>query len=919
MTATNFPEFNAAVTELTTKVSTLLGDVATMQSIANVQVAVDQAAAASTSAEQAATSASAAASSEASATTSKNASAASATKAGQWAENAENVTVETGKYSAKHHAIKSAASATSAASSATTATTKASEASTSATNAGSSATKASQWAENAENTAVETGKYSAKHHALKAAASATSASSSASTATTKAGEAATSATNAANSAATATTKASEASTSATNAAASASTATTKATEASTSATTAGVKATEASNSATSASTSSTKAGQWAENAENVAVETGKYSAKHHAIKAAASASAAAASQSSASTSAGTATTKAGEAATSATNAAASATSAGTSATTATTKASEAATSATNAATSATNAASSASSAQAHANNAAAVVTGGTATLLPAAGKIPLSDADGKIDLQWLGQDAAARIGMIAQQINHIGTPGAVGFGVGICPTLTAGFSALAGTYALGSDEYGNYRYQDGSIMVWVPAFYYRIGHVDAPNYARDGANAVEIRPLQAFADRAAAAAAGFALHRAFIDGGEIVPGFMYDKYRCSNNAGIASSIKNGAPLSSSSAHNPFSGLNGAPANNYGGAFAAAKTRGAQFFPASRFMRSALALLAMAHGQAANTAASCAWFDANRVINFPKGNNNNAFKDANDSSVTYTHDGYASGNSGLTGSGVPFAKTTHNGQACGIADLNGNMYTIEPGLTCVAASKSITAATQANPVALTVAGHGLATGAVVMITSVGGMTQINDRLFTVTVVDANTVTLDGVDGTAFSAYTSGGSLTSGQFYIAKEATRFKDFTGGASLATDHFGPTGVAAMMEPFAPAFRTDYPNNGFTQRFGAAAAQVLAPATAGAGWQLAGLGLPKALGSSTAGTSLFGSDYFYQYIRNELCLLSGAYWLHGSGAGPWTVFCNDTRTYSYAYVGLCLASYPVRPSGSEG
>lgn len=41
MTATNFPEFNAAVTELTTKVSTLLGDVATMQSVANVQVAVD--------------------------------------------------------------------------------------------------------------------------------------------------------------------------------------------------------------------------------------------------------------------------------------------------------------------------------------------------------------------------------------------------------------------------------------------------------------------------------------------------------------------------------------------------------------------------------------------------------------------------------------------------------------------------------------------------------------------------------------------------------------------------------------------------------------------------------------------------------------------------------------------------------------
>jgi hypothetical protein len=79
---------------------------------------------------------------QATATTKAAEAAASSTKAGQWAENAENVTVETGKYSAKHHAIKAAASATSASGSASTATTKASEASTSATNAASSATSA---------------------------------------------------------------------------------------------------------------------------------------------------------------------------------------------------------------------------------------------------------------------------------------------------------------------------------------------------------------------------------------------------------------------------------------------------------------------------------------------------------------------------------------------------------------------------------------------------------------------------------------------------------------------------------------------------------------------------------------------------------------------------------------------------------
>lgn len=386
MTATNFPEFNAAVTELTTKVSTLLGDVAEMQSVANVQVAVDKAAEASASATEAAASEAAAASSAASATSSKDSASASATKAGQWAEANEGEAVEAGKYSAKHHAIKAAASASSASASATTATTKAGEASTSAASSASSAGVASS-------------------KAGEAAASAN-------TASTKAGEAATSATNAANSATTATTKASEASTSATNAAASASTATTKATEASTSATTAGVKATEASNSATSASTSSTKAGQWAENAENVAVETGKYSAKHHAIKAAASASAAAASQSSASTSAGTATTKAGEAATSATNAA-------NSAATATTKASEAATSATNAANANTAAQSAKAAAEAARDEAVTAASSLTGTLSEL----------GSVDLSS-GAYPATPTSASFWKVTVGGTVGGVDYGVG---------------------------------------------------------------------------------------------------------------------------------------------------------------------------------------------------------------------------------------------------------------------------------------------------------------------------------------------------------------------------------------------------------------------------------------------------------------------------------------------------------
>jgi len=43
------------------------------------------------------------------------------------------------------------------------------------------------------------------------------------------------------------------------------------------------------------------------------------------------------------------------------------------------------------------------------NDAAAVVTGGTATLIPEAGKIPLADANGQVDHNWLGGEYIAHL------------------------------------------------------------------------------------------------------------------------------------------------------------------------------------------------------------------------------------------------------------------------------------------------------------------------------------------------------------------------------------------------------------------------------------------------------------------------------------------------------------------------------
>lgn len=65
----------------------------------------------------------------------------------------------------------------------------------------------------------------------------------------------------------------------------------------------------------------------------------------------------------------------------------------------------------------------------------------------------------------------------------------------------------------------------------------------------------------------------------------------------------------------------------------------------------------------------------------------------------------------------------------------------------------------------NPTQITSVAHNLTTGADITITGVGGMTQLNGNTYTITVINANTFSLDGIDNTAYGAYTSGGTWTS----------------------------------------------------------------------------------------------------------------------------------------------------------
>jgi len=85
----------------------------------------------------------------------------------------------------------------------------------------------------------------------------------------------------------------------------------------------------------------------------------------------------------------------------------------------------------------------------------------------------------------------------------------------------------------------------------------------------------------------------------------------------------------------------------------------------------------------------------------------------------------------------------------------------------------------------NPVQITASEHGLTTGDIVYIYGVVGMTEINSgetsTAYTVTVVDENNITLNGIDATSFTTYSSSGIICSKKMHSDKAWKRV--YAGG----------------------------------------------------------------------------------------------------------------------------------------
>ena len=433
----------------------------------------------------------------------------------------------------------------------------------------------------------------------------------------------------------------------------------------------------------------------------------------------------------------------------------------------------------------------------------------------------------------------------------IGTAGSQGFGVGALNELQAAevaswITPMQGATDPTSDNYGNYTTTNGSIMVCIPKFFYKRGNENSPLYAKYGKNCLDIVGIEMFNTEAEANASGYALPRAFIDNGEEKDFFFIDKYKCGKyGSASCSSLPNVNPISltTSNGYTKSQGM-----TNCSGILADAITlsraRGeGRFQCQSVFMNAALQMLIDAHAQAATSTNYCAWYDGTGVKNYPKGCNNNALADVDDTTVTYAQgdNGGSSVKKPKTRATANFAKTTHNGQACGVADLNGMLYEVLIGVTNIGANDTAT-----------------------------------------------------------------NQIQNATAYVLKRSAKLADLTSGWNGETDAWGTAEKLATRYDLVNDFFIGT-NGAISGRVGNGENQVFSGAINNTDTEYlrANCGYVKDANSiSSNGSNMYGADYYYEYNRENLVVLGSYYWYDNTGAGAFYRYCysrsNDSLIFGF-------------------
>lgn len=269
-----------------------------------------------------------------------------------------------------------------------------------------------------------------------------------------------------------------------------------------------------------------------------------------------------------------------------------------------------------------------------------------------------------------------------------GEIGGFGAGVAYMPTIAAslGLTAMDGASERTHENFGNFVDSRNNVFVCIPMMYYKadtntridelmgVPKVEVSYIAKDG-----YAPFYAFKK----------------SNGEYVPCVFVSKYIMSKGSDNKPAfVKNADPVSSDSSYNGIQQFSGVEANNKG-FFTAIRMLGSNYCLHYAALRFVYYMVAEAHKQKAILrfgarskvpSSICAYLDI--APYYPKGNNTN-WGDADDTSLKYTRAGsgtyqISSYGIGKTGSANNLAKTTFNGQKCGIADMGGNMWEVDGG-------------------------------------------------------------------------------------------------------------------------------------------------------------------------------------------------------------------------------------------
>lgn len=98
------------------------------------------------------------------------------------------------------------------------------------------------------------------------------------------------------------------------------------------------------------------------------------------------------------------------------------------------------------------------------------------------------------------------------------------------------------------------------------------------------------------------------------------------------------------------------------------------------------------------------------------------------------------------------------RSSHTSWTLSTFDIISNPFGVQLG-----AGVAITGITKADPAVVTAPAHGYSNGDIVNINGVAGMTEVNDKIFTVRNVTLNTFELEAYDSSANTAYSAGGQV------------------------------------------------------------------------------------------------------------------------------------------------------------